>query len=224
MGTILQKEASNIQVGHLYLHGSPSWSPSGSLIPTLLSVSKQWPKKRNPIKHALTKFEKILKRRGRWWVIKIKNQLWKTQKKDEAFELWEKNKDLPPYKQLSMRTTTEKVGIGKGKQAGHPLGQFNHFNHLSWTCKLDIKRLISLVLWTVDPLDDTTYMPDYIRTRRWSAWSGDAICKKNASFHWQQTMPNGVWTCDQKQQKGGFPLKNKLGSPGWRTFSNVTLK
>ena len=42
-----------------------------------------------------------------------KTQKWKAERMDEAFRLWEENKDLPPDKQLSMRAIAEKVGIGK---------------------------------------------------------------------------------------------------------------
>ena len=56
-----------------------------------------------------------------------KTQKWKAEKMDEAFRLWEANKDLPPDKQLSMRKIAEIVKIGKttvierlsGRRKGH---------------------------------------------------------------------------------------------------------
>ena len=89
-----------------------------------------------------------------------KTQKWKAEKMDEAFRLWEANKDLPPDKQLSMRKIAEIVKIGKttvierlsgrrkghghitggarksriltkGKQAGHQAGHFNRLTELA---------------------------------------------------------------------------------------------
>ena len=89
-----------------------------------------------------------------------KTQKWKAERMDEAFRLWEENRDLPPDKQLSMRAIAEKVGIGKttvierlsgwrkgrghitggarkaqiltkGMQAGHQAGHFNRLTKLA---------------------------------------------------------------------------------------------
>ena len=40
-----------------------------------------------------------------------KEQLWKVEKLEEAFNLWEKNKELPPKEKLSMNKISKMTGI-----------------------------------------------------------------------------------------------------------------
>ena len=60
-----------------------------------------------------------------------KTQTWKEEKMDEAFRLWEKNKDLPPDKQLSMRAIAAKVGIGKTTVIERLSGQRKGKGHIA---------------------------------------------------------------------------------------------
>ena len=119
-----------------------------------------------------------------------RNQQWKAAKMQEAMDLWAQNDNLPPNKQLSMRTIAKRVGIdktmvierlsgrckgsghiaggarksrimSKGMQVGHQVGHFNRFNHFNQTFTQVTKRVSCSVVCTTDPLDNTTFMPSF---------------------------------------------------------------